>query len=377
MDLPTPLFFATFPIMNLRTIVFLVLLLTLAACGEPPPTPVVVTPPPNETSTNSTSGLTLPTGYTAEVAVEALTGPTQMIWGPDDTLWVAQLAGGENAGQGQILSIALDTGESRLLLEGLNKPTGIAVLNDALWIAAGRTLLRAPITNQTPIEIGTPETVLEGLPTNGRSNGTLTITPDGELLYETSGARQGNRPAPNSGTLWMLNPDTMESRPLATGLKNAYAHVYDSNGRLWSTDVADDPVNGGAAPDELNVVVEGADFGWPQCFGNQEAATNYAGDATICAQTRLPVALFAPHATPVSVVVSPWDATVMLVATWAGPVPAVYAVPIIPQGDNATSGTIVPFIEGLARPQHLLVLADGSLLVSDFETGTIYRIEQE
>lgn len=299
-----------------------------------------------------------------------------MIWGADNTLWVAQLAGGENAGAGQVLSISLETGESQVLVDGLDKPTGIAVLDNALWIAAGRTLLRAPITNEAPVEIGTPETILEGLPTNGRSNGTLTPTPDGELLYETSGARAGNRAAPNSGTLWVLNPDTLESRILATGLKNAYAHTYDNAGRLWTTEVADDPVNGGAAPDELNIVVEGADFGWPLCFGNQEPATNYEGNETICAATRRPVALFPPHATPVGLVPSPWVENVMLVATWGGPDPAILAVTYENTGDNATATDISTFIDGLAHPQSLLLLDDGSLLVSDFETGTIYRISR-
>lgn len=366
--------------MNIRATLFFLLFVTLVACGEASATPTVLNPTttPSTATTESltpdTAGLTLPPGYGAKVLVKSLTGPTQMIWGADGTLWVAQLAGGENEGQGQVVSISLDSGESRLLLDGLDKPTGIAVLDDALWIAAGRTLLRAPITPDTPLEIGPPEIILEGLPTNGRSNGTLTVTSEGELLYETSGARRGNRAAPNSATLWVLNPDTLESRPLAVGLKNAYAHTYDSAGRLWITDVADDPVNGGAAPDELNLVVEGADFGWPQCFGNREAATNYEGTATICAETRPPVALFPPHATPVSVVPSPWDPNVMLVANWAGPNPAVLAVTYEMAGDNAIATTITPFITGIARPQSLLLDSDGSLLVSDFESGTIYRV---
>jgi glucose/arabinose dehydrogenase len=365
--------------MNHHTLITLLLLTVLTACSKPAPTPVVLSPESNPTdpAVPETAGLTLVDGYSAEMVVESLTGPTQMTWGADGTLWVAQLAGGENAGQGQVLSIALETGESRVLLDGLDKPTGIAVLGDALWIAAGRTLLRAPIIANDPIEIGDPETILEGLPTNGRSNGTLTVTPDGELLYETSGARRGNSAAPNSGTLWVLNLDSMESRPLAVGLKNAYAHAYDGAGRLWITDVADDPVNEGSAPDELNLVVEGADFGWPSCFGNREAATNYGGTEASCADTRPPVALFPPHATPVGLVPSPWAENVMLVANWAGPAPAVLAVMYEIAGDNAIATDITPFITGLARPQSLLIAPDGSLLVSDFESGRIYRIMKQ
>lgn len=355
--------------MNYRLLLLtLALLLTGCAISEVTPTP---DPPP---TSRVTAGLSIPLGYEAMVVLESLTGPTQMIWGADDTLWVAQLGGGENDKRGQLLSISLETGEVRVLLEGLDKPTGIAILNDALWMAASNTLLRIPIINEAPIELGTPETILEGLPTNGRSNGTLTVTPDGELLYETSGSRQGNRPAPNSATLWVLNPDTLESRPLATGLKNAYAHTYDSQGRLWITDVADDRVNGIAAQDELNLVVEGADFGWPQCYDLQIPATNFDGTEAICDQTRLPVALFPPHATPVSVIPSPWNSKVLLVANWAGPDPAVFAVTYEMEGDNAIATNIEPFIRGLIRPQSLLTLADGTLLVADHGNGKIYQI---
>ena len=47
-----------------------------------------------------------------------------------------------------------------------------------------------------------------------------------------------------------------------------------------------------------------------------------------------------------------------------------------PGGDNAV-GESTPFLTGLRNPQHLLAWRDGSLLVSDFATGTIFRITKE
>lgn len=54
----------------------------------------------------------------------------------------------------------------------------------------------------------------------------------------------------------------------------------------------------------------------------------------------------------------------------------VVRVTITLAGDNA-SGMVEPLITGLRNPQHLLVLADGSVLVSEFATGTIYQITKE
>jgi len=356
------------------------LLLTVSACARPTATSQPVTPPvvvgdPTATANTvaapeSIAGLSLPDGYTATVVVEGLLGPTQMILGPDLRLWVAQLVGNENAGTGQVIAVDLATGEQTLLLDQLLKPVGIAVVDNALWIAAKNSLLRVPLSRTGTL--GGIEPVVTDLPFNGRSIGTLTVTPDEHLLYETSGARQGNAAAPGSGSLWDLDPaDPTNPRLLASGLKGAYAHTFDQAGRLWTTEIGDDPVNGAAPPDELNLVVEGADFGWPQCFGNQEAATNYAGTTEICAAKRAPVATFPPQSTPTSVVASPWEADTLLVALWLQGV--IVRVPIAVEGDNAT-GTAEPWISGLRNPQHLLVLADGTLLISDFSAGKIYRI---
>ncbi len=316
-------------------------------------------------------GLKLPSGYTATLVAQGLIGPTQMIIGPDQRLWVAQLNGDENAGQGQVIALDLPTGKQQVLLDNLVKPVGIAVLSGYLWIAAKNNLLRAPIDPAG--KPGKIETVLANLPFNGRSIGTLTVTPKNHLLYETSGARAGNDAAPGSGTLWELDPANPKNpRPLATGLKGAYAHTFDQAGRLWTTEIADDPVNGGTAPDELNWVVEGTNFGWPKCFGKQEVAQNYSGTEQFCQTTRAAVAIFPPHTTPTSVVASPWEKDTLLVALWVAG--AVMRVPVTIQGDNA-SGTPEPWITGLQNAQHLLVMPDNTLLVSDFN-GKIYRISR-
>lgn len=83
-----------------------------------------MTPP---TADPEAARLTLPPGFFATVAARGLDGPTQFIPGPGNALWIAQLAGDENAGRGQVLEIDLVTGARRVLLDGLVKPTGIAI----------------------------------------------------------------------------------------------------------------------------------------------------------------------------------------------------------------------------------------------------------
>jgi glucose/arabinose dehydrogenase len=296
-----------------------------------------------------------------ERAATGLAGPTQMIAGPDGRLWVAQLAGAENAGQGQIVAVDLATRAQEVLLDGLDKPTGLAWLDGALWIATPTQVLRAD--GDPPAR---PRVVLDDLPNNGRSNGTLTVTPDNRLLFETSGRERDGGAVEGSGALWTLDPGRPRASPstLAAGLKNAYAHVYDSRGRLWTTEIAE-PIGGVAAPDEINRVTPGEDYGWPACVGDRVPVDAFGGDPVRCGRTVRPHATFAPAgATPTSVVVSPFDDRELLVALWN--VGRVVAVPL-------DGGAPRDVLTGLDRPQHLLVDGD-ALLVSDHATGTIWRV---
>lgn len=295
-----------------------------------------------------------------EPHVTGLVGPTQMIAGPDGRLWVAQLGGPENAGDGQVVAADPRSGEVEVLLDGLDKPTGIAWLDGSLWIATPTRLLRAD--GQPP---GSPRAVLEDLPNNGRSQGTLTVTPDGWLLYETSGRERDGAAVDGSDALWRLDPQQPDRpRQVASGLKNAYAHVHDADGQLWTTEVAE-PIGGVVAPDEVNLVEDGGDYGWPACLGDRTPVSSFGGDEQRCEATARPHATFEPGATPTSIVVSPFDDAQLIVALWT--TDRIVTVPI---RDGRRSE---PLLTGFEHPQHLLV-DGGALLVADHTTGTIWRV---
>ena len=330
---------------------YVILLLTLfiTACATANETlPATDNPPPE------TTPLVLSDGFMSEQLPYQFNRPTQFTV-VDDVLYVAQLNGGENEQKGQVIQVNLESGEQIILAENLDKPTGITVLNNELWIATRDAILRQSLTDEGKIEI-----ILEGLPNNGRSNGTLTVTPDNKILYETS----GNKRDSDSGKLWALDPETLESTELASGLKGAYAHVVDENGRIWFTEIADGQVEGVTLPDELNLLEIGADFGWPRCYGRELAGPD-------CDNVRPAVTIFPAQSTPTSVAVSPFDPDTLLVALWV--TSEVIQVPITFTADNAV-GEPEPFLSGINRPQHLETQTDGSVWVSDYDSGNIYRI---
>lgn len=290
------------------------------------------------------------------VVVDGLDGPTQFVDGPDGVLVVAQLAGDENAAAGEVISIDLDSGERTVLLGDLDKPTGVAWSDGTLWVMVRRGLLRADWTGG---EVGPVEVVLDDLPYNGRSEGTLTVLSDGDLVYETSGSIADGAVVEGSGALWRLDVDSGASSLLATGVKNGYGHALAPDGALVFGDVgdniADPPV------DELNVLdVDAApvEFGWPDCPGDR-----------VCGGVTGPLALFDVAATPTGVAVADGEVLVSLFVTGQ-----VVSVPLADWtvGDPPRVPKVVA--SGLAGPHSVVVRPDGALWVSEHGAGRIVEL---
>lgn len=347
--------------MRLRRLVPLLLL--AAACSPSPPEgPDGPDVEPGDPTASA--------GYALEQVVSGLEGPTQVVEGPDGRLWVAQLAGAENAGEGQVVAVEPESGEIEVLLEGLVKPTGIAVLDEHLWVMEQDSLGRAPLDGDGAV--GELEVLLDALPTNGRSEGTLTVTPDDTLLYDTSGALAEGVPIEGSGTLWELDPATPTApEVVATGFKHAYAHVA-GDGRIWTTEMNDGSFDGEPGPEEV-VLLDGGgpvDGGWPRCIGDRQPVDEYGGTQDDCAATIPPLAVLDPGATPTGLALAPWDA--LLTTSWTRG--EVLALPT-ERPAAAPPAPPVTIAAGLEGPQHLLVAPDGDgVLLTEHTTGTVWRL---
>jgi glucose/arabinose dehydrogenase len=294
---------------------------------------------------------------TEEVLVDGLDTPTQFVELKDQRLLIAQLNGDENGKLGQILIADQVTKKQRVLIDHLDKPTGVAYIDNTIWVMVKRGLLRAKWdgTSTTPEP---PEVVLSDLPFNGRSEGTLTPLPDGRLLYETSGNSVGDSVEEGSGTLWAYDPKSARSTVVATGLKNAYAHVILSDNRIVTTEISGD--NSNPPPDAIVIVpanpAKPPNFGWPQCRPDSR-------DDWKCASVTRPLATLPKNSTPTGVAII---GTRLYVALWVNG--EIWRIDLDKPQAKAT-----PVVFGLTNPHTLGADADGRLLFSD-GAGRIVRL---
>ena len=274
-------------------------------------------------------------GPEPKVLIEGLAGPTQIAFGPSGTWLVAELggeepSGDENGSTGRVLLIDPATKAQRVLANGLDKPTGVAWINGVVWIMVRRGIVKlalpaAPLRSllAPPAATAAPEVsvVLSDLPFNGRSEGTLTPFVNGTFLYETTGNIVNDpgadpaadpaanpaqaKPEPGSGTLWSFDPQTTKSTAVAVGLKNSYAHVVLSDGRIATTEIGD---NIALEPlDEVNILETVANkeskqpqsFGWPVCDASGKPLAKQ--DTFTCSKATPAWRAFSAHVTPTGI----------------------------------------------------------------------------
>jgi glucose/arabinose dehydrogenase len=216
-------------------------------------------------------------GYTALAAV------------PDGTLYAAR------PNSGEILLLVDEDGDGlpetpRVVADGLTMPNGLAFYEDALYITGAQHIYRMDSDFQV-------EMLVDNLPWGaGFWTGGLTIGPD-ERIYVAVGATCDycEQTDTTRGAIWSYTLDGSDPQQVANGLRQP-GDVAFHDGVLWTLDSARDGLD---APDldEINRVTEGANFGWPYCFGADNQPDSLGGDFD-CAQAVAPALVLPTHSTP-------------------------------------------------------------------------------
>jgi len=316
--------------------------------------------------------------------------------------------------------------------------SGIAVYNNAIYAEEKDKILRYALAPGELVPSGAPTVVLSGLPLTGdHPMHPFVIDAKGQLFVDlgtrTNACQPQNRVAGVRGAQPCVEKETRggtwrydanktgqvfsAAGRYASGIRNGEGFAFDAAGRLFATQHGRDQLfqnwpalytaeqSAELPAEELIEVVAGADYGWPECYFDQNQnklvlAPEYGGDGGktvgLCADRRAPVAAFPGHWAPNDLAIYlgtkfpagyRGGAFIAFHGSWnRAPLPqGGYNVVFQPLKDGKASGPYVVFADGFAgafkepgraafRPTGLAVSPDGALYVSDDTHGRIWRI---
>ena len=347
-----------------------------------PPQP----PPPSDPRLTR---IELPEGFHIRIYAEGVTGARSMSLSPDGTLFVGTRP------SGRVYALRDEDGDHKAervitLARGLNNPNGVAFKNGDLYVAEINRILRYRNIETQLDNPPQPEIVNDAFPTD-RSHGWKFIRfgPD-DLLYVPVGAPCNicNRGDPYAA-IGRLDANGTFSI-IARGIRNTVGFDWHpETGELWFTDNGRDRMGDDVPPDELNrITANGQHFGYPYCHGTNIADPAF-GNQRRCDEFVAPVQELGPHVAALGMRFYTGDMfpeeyrNQIFIAehgSWNRSSKIGYRVTLVRlNGNRAVS--YEPFAKGWlqgesnwGRPVDVLVMPDGSLLVSDDQAGLIYRI---
>ena len=164
-----------------------------------------------------------------------------------------------------------------VLLDHLNSPFGIAVLNGELYVADTDAILRFPFTpGQTRITAPGEKVIdLPGGLIDHHWTKSLAVSPDGSKLYVGVGSNsniqeRGPEAETNRAAIWEVDPKTGAYRVFASGLRNPNGLTfYPGSDTLWTVVNERDELGPNLVPDYMTSVRPGAFYGWPWSYYGQ------------------------------------------------------------------------------------------------------------
>jgi glucose/arabinose dehydrogenase len=183
-------------------------------------------------------------------------------------------------------------------------------------------------------------------------------------------------------TLLVSDTDGKNLRVFARGLRNTVFFVEGPDGKIWGTDMGRDFLGDNLPPDDINIIEDGKDYGWPFCYGEMVRDSHFeAGqDPDYCTNTTPPVFAFPAHVAPLGLTFMEGDLLVALHGSWNSSTPVGYKVVKLDVNARSVSNIqdfITGFIKGnevLGRPVDLAIDKKGRLFISDDKAGLIYIV---
>lgn len=288
---------------------------------------------------------------------------------------------------------------------GLNQPFGLLLLNGYLYVANTNSVVRFPFKPGQDKITDTAQKIVDlpagsSFKSNRHWTRNLIANAKGTKIYIAVGsssniAENGIEEELLRANILEMNPDGSELRVYASGLRNPVGIDWaPGTSVLWTSVNERDELGDDLVPDYLTSVKEGGFYGWPYSYWGKHidprikepklelVNKSIVPDVNLGAHTAsLGLLFYTGKSFPKKF---QGGAFIAQHGSWNRSVLSGYQVAFVPFTNGKPSGKMEPFLTGFiadlesekvyGRPVGLAVLADGSLLVTDDASNTIWRV---
>jgi glucose/arabinose dehydrogenase len=336
----------------------------------------------------------LPPGFKIDLYADNVPAARSMVMSPSGILFV----GTREAGN--IYAVVDRDGDFRAdeiitLLRGLNLPNGVAFKEGSLYVAEVNRILRFDHIENRLHSPPEPVTVNDTFPSEKHHGWKyIAFGPDGRL-YVPVGAPCNicESEDPRFATIMRMQPDGSELEIFARGVRNTVGFDWHpQTAALWFTNNGRDWMGDHLPPDTLHYAPQkDLHFGFPYCHAGRIPDPQY-GQKRGCDEFSPPAMELGPHVAALGMkfytgsMFPPRYRHQIFIAehgSWNRSVPIGYRIAVA-VFEKQLPVRYEIFAEGWlqgdaawGRPVDILILKDGSLLVSDDRAGAIYRISYD
>ena len=364
----------------------------------------------------------VPTGFNVELFAQGLKQPRVLRVAPNGDLFLAETGGGRVLVYKAEATGKPDGSKPSEFATGLNKPYGIAfypATGDAQFVYVGEPdkVERFAYKAGDMKASAAPVTVVSQIPSEHHKNRDLAVSPDGKIFLGVgSGSNEAGGMSDKSvdeakafdaqhglgaawdkedmrAAVWTFSMDGKDKKVYAHGLRNcAGIGLQPGNNALWCVVNERDGLGDDVPFEYATTVKENAFYGWPWFYnGDHEDPRRPNQRPDLKGQVTVADVLIQPHSAPLSIAFYDkdkfpqnyrGDAFITLHGSWNRSNRTGYKVVRMIMKDGKPTGEYADFMTGFVvddehvwgRPVGVAVAHDGSLIVSEDGSGTLWRV---
>lgn len=352
---------------------------------------------------------TLP-GFKVDLYATGIQNPRELRAAPNGDIFVACM----EAGKIMVYRGITKDGKPEQVetfASGLNEPFGIAFYPPGptpQWIYIGNTdsVVKFPYRNGDLKASGPAQIVVNEIfpgarqARGGHSTRDVAFSPDGKKMYVSVGSKSNiddpdtHKSEFHRANILEFNPDGSGVRVFASGIRNPVGLAFEpKTGKLWTACNERDMLGDNLVPDYTTHVEDNGFYGWPWYYiGKNRDPRLPDSHPDRRAKMLTPDVLIQPHSAPLGFAFYTGkqfpaeyhgDQFLALHGSWNRTDRTGYEVVRVPlHGKGQATGEYEDFVTGFVtpdgkvwgRPVGIAVAKDGSLMISDDGTGSIWRL---